>query len=357
MPDTSVLPATMLGRRNGGLDVVRALAILLVLASHLTSYGFATTGVVGSLVDLLGALGVEMFFSLSGFLIGGILIRLADDVRPSTARRFLVRRWMRTLPLYYAVLLFSCWMFRRVDTPAFFFLQSVWPHESTLVPQAWSLVLEELFYLLFPLVLLATRRWFGAGVGLVWRVAWLLIAAAWLARGVSIVAGAGIDTHADPLPRLDCAAYGVLAACLHASLRRPPPGGLPAALGAAVGVTAVYALGGWFELPRLLTTLEWPALDLVFALVVWAMFYALPRATGLFGWLSRISYSIYLVHMLILAFIMPAMFARFGPVLGSVFVVLLTLVVASVTWALIEQPFLWVRQKAVLCRVEGAPPA
>jgi hypothetical protein len=51
------------------------------------------------------------------------------------------------------------------------------------------------------------------------------------------------------------------------------------------------------------------------------------------------------------------MFARFGPVLGSVFVVLLTLVVASVTWALIEQPFLWVRQKAVLCRVEGAPPA
>ncbi len=76
----------------------------------------------------LGGAGVELFFSLSGFLIGRLLIDLAEGgLRPARIGRFLGRRWLRTLPLYYAVLGFSVWLFARADWRSFFFLQNFYP--------------------------------------------------------------------------------------------------------------------------------------------------------------------------------------------------------------------------------------
>src|SRR5215207_9374087 len=79
--------------RKIGLDVVRAIAIGLVLISHFNKK-----------LEFLGVPGVELFFALSGFLIGGILYRALktsprwslDDVK-----HFWLRRWWRTLPHYY----------------------------------------------------------------------------------------------------------------------------------------------------------------------------------------------------------------------------------------------------------------
>ena len=87
-----------------GLDVMRALAIVWVVLVH-SNYmlwehwpGFPGLPFVD---------GVGLFFVLSGYLVGGILLRYATTGSPSTWRLldFWQRRWMRTLPNYYLFLL------------------------------------------------------------------------------------------------------------------------------------------------------------------------------------------------------------------------------------------------------------
>ena len=79
-----------------GLDFTRALAISLVLFTH-ASFFLAPLAPNFDPLFMVGYLGVDLFFALSGFLIGGILI---DSAAPGTAwvGRFWVRRWLRTLP-------------------------------------------------------------------------------------------------------------------------------------------------------------------------------------------------------------------------------------------------------------------
>ena len=62
-------------RRLFGLDVVRAIAILLILQVHIGFYGLRFYGAtLPPLMGVLGDLGVELFFVLSGFLIGALLL-------------------------------------------------------------------------------------------------------------------------------------------------------------------------------------------------------------------------------------------------------------------------------------------
>ena len=80
-------------QRNFGLDVLRAAAIVMVLVSH-----------TANALNFLGVYGVELFFVLSGFLIGDILIRSAARQSRFDFRdlaEFWTRRWFRTLPNYY----------------------------------------------------------------------------------------------------------------------------------------------------------------------------------------------------------------------------------------------------------------
>ena len=87
------------------LDSLRAIAVAGVLLQHywLPTYAVAETG----------AMGVHLFFVLSGFLITGILLktRAAVDAGAATTgfslRRFYLRRFLRIFPLYYLVLLLA----------------------------------------------------------------------------------------------------------------------------------------------------------------------------------------------------------------------------------------------------------
>jgi peptidoglycan/LPS O-acetylase OafA/YrhL len=113
--------------RAFGLDLARAAAILLVLvahSSHLWGPYFQSMGIDVARTSLLaGVEGVELFFCLSGFLIGGLLLEIdSRGGSASAVKIFLIRRWMRTLPLYYLTLAF----FR------FFNLSLVYPSASGL---------------------------------------------------------------------------------------------------------------------------------------------------------------------------------------------------------------------------------
>lgn len=145
-----------------GLDLMRALAIIFVVIGHGTMLEKADTNF--PFIKLID--GVELFFVLSGFLIGGILIKSflkADEPGLSFLGNFWIRRWFRTLPNYYLVLLLNIVFvyfgiiqedFNRFNWKFFFFLQNFSQPLYGFFWESWSLTIEEWFYLLFPIILL-----------------------------------------------------------------------------------------------------------------------------------------------------------------------------------------------------------
>ena len=88
--------------RMFGLDVCRTIAILPVVFGHMLGHSYPNAFV--RLIGSFGGYGVDLFFCLSGFLIGRILLLSAKTWRDSQQNgvaSFLYRRWMRTLPVYF----------------------------------------------------------------------------------------------------------------------------------------------------------------------------------------------------------------------------------------------------------------
>ena len=90
-----------------GLDILRAFAILFVLYSH--AFFLIMDHVNERVYNLLSLDGVTLFFVLSGFLIGGILIRTIENKGFGFKEllNFWTRRWFRTLPNYFLMLMVS----------------------------------------------------------------------------------------------------------------------------------------------------------------------------------------------------------------------------------------------------------
>nr|WP_294935744.1 acyltransferase [uncultured Flavobacterium sp.] len=144
-----------------GLDVVRALAILLVLFSHLYYLIDSNNPLLISVSGLSGFAGVELFFVLSGFLIGTILLKMfmADDFSPGNLFTFLKRRWFRTLPAYYLVLIMNIaiGLYFAYDVSGwwkyFLFIQNFSDYDIVIFTESWSLSIEEWTYAITPLAL------------------------------------------------------------------------------------------------------------------------------------------------------------------------------------------------------------
>jgi peptidoglycan/LPS O-acetylase OafA/YrhL len=152
-------------RHLPGLDLVRAIAISWVLLYH-ASILWHVPG--DSWLIRFGWMGVDLFFALSGFLIGGQLLRpWARGAAPSYSH-FIMRRVLRTLPAYLVILALYFLVPSLRDgnemKPLWQFLTFTQNLAGDLSPRmtfshAWSLCVEEQFYLAFPLVvaLLAIR--------------------------------------------------------------------------------------------------------------------------------------------------------------------------------------------------------
>jgi peptidoglycan/LPS O-acetylase OafA/YrhL len=152
------------------LDGIRAIAIWMVLLMHVFNGFPAPKGSLSFLphpVRLIidhGWFGVDLFFLLSGFLITGIL--LDSKERPHYFKNFYVRRFLRIMPLYFAVVL--VWSFCYRGHGLYFILSSFFGANlytlfHTQAPRGpgvlWSLAVEEHFYLCWPaIVYLLNRR-------------------------------------------------------------------------------------------------------------------------------------------------------------------------------------------------------
>jgi peptidoglycan/LPS O-acetylase OafA/YrhL len=148
--------------REHGLDLLRAAAILMVISFHAGDL----SGLPPALYRVLafGWMGVDLFFVLSGFLIGRQVLKPRLDSPGRFLESFWTKRWLRTLPLYYVVLFVQV-----VVKPAVFhvpFKGDVWRFatftQNYATPRdfvaSWSLCVEEQFYLFLPLVVVALGR-------------------------------------------------------------------------------------------------------------------------------------------------------------------------------------------------------
>jgi peptidoglycan/LPS O-acetylase OafA/YrhL len=144
-----------------GLDLMRALAIIFVVMGHGLMLEKANTDFPW--IRLIN--GVELFFVLSGFLIGGILIKIFQNSNSFGVREiknFWIRRWFRTLPNYYLILILNIVVvyfgvikedFSQFNWKFFLFLQNFSQPFTGFFWESWSLSIEEWFYLLFPIIL------------------------------------------------------------------------------------------------------------------------------------------------------------------------------------------------------------
>src|SRR5438876_3309497 len=148
--------------RQPGLDLLRALAIIVVVIYHAALFGFKLPG----RVDRFGWIGVDLFFVLSGYLIGGQLIAPLTRGRPIDLRRFFARRALRIIPAYFVILAVYAFLPPWREYPEMsplwkfvFSVQNIDLHGGTAFSHAWSLAVEAQFYLLLPLILILVSRW------------------------------------------------------------------------------------------------------------------------------------------------------------------------------------------------------
>lgn len=169
--------------RQPGLDLLRAVAIVLVIFYHAGIYGFALP--YGW--HRFGWVGVDLFFVLSGYLIARQLLAPLALGRPIRLRRFLARRALRILPAYLVILaiyfLLPAWREFPELPPLWKFLgfvQNIGLRGGTAFSHAWSLCVEGQFYLVLPFVLLIVVRHRNAGLFL----ALTIVVAGLVLRGV-----------------------------------------------------------------------------------------------------------------------------------------------------------------------------
>lgn len=140
--------------RDSYLDLLRATAILMVVAYHVAQMSPAEMPRLTA-VTQYGKYGVDLFFVLSGWLIGGLYWRENRRFGDVRLGLFLPRRWIRTIPPYLAGLALAwlaVWVSRRepFDLGYLFFIQNYYPTIPFFLV-SWSLCIEEHFYLFLPL--------------------------------------------------------------------------------------------------------------------------------------------------------------------------------------------------------------
>lgn len=144
-------------RRIASLDFLRGLAALSVAVSHYYRLTYESR-----VAEMISVISVEIFFPLSGFVLAQQILSCQKDSRHLPI--FYIRRWMRTIPPYLfavgamAILTQNLFTFDLIKY--IFFIQNMAPNylEVDFYPLAWSLAIEEFYYLLFPLFIIFTPK-------------------------------------------------------------------------------------------------------------------------------------------------------------------------------------------------------
>ncbi|HEX8954687.1 MAG TPA: acyltransferase, partial [Burkholderiaceae bacterium] len=339
-------------------------------------YGFVSDNATFGVFSRLGWAGVDLFFVLSGYLIGNQIMGPIARGEPFSFKLFYVRRFLRTLPNYYVVLalyfLFPLAMAGKEPMPLWRFLsftQNLGLRAGSAFSHAWSLNVEEQFYLILPVAafcLAALKRSL--------RGAWFVLIAAILAgiamRGLMWLHCADFQDYMSGIYyssfcRMDELLPGVALAMLknfHGGLylRLQVWGNRAAALGLAVVALVLagfyhcldgdYVAAHGFNFP--VVVFGYSALALGFMLMVFSALchgsflnrLRLPGAQALALW----SYAVYLAHKP-LFYIGKMRFPQFGIEPDSwsgIFIILVAGVLGGyLLFRIVETPFMRLRER------------
>ncbi len=353
-------------KRSAPLDALRAVAVLLVLGRHFPEArpGEAMPGWMD--VWLRGGwIGVDLFFVLSGFLVSGLLFREYRRFGEIHYGHFLARRGCKIYPAFYfmfgAVLLGAAHMGRPfvgwpVILSEMFFVQNYGP---SLFPHSWSLAVEEHFYLLLPLLLLAVRGKKDAPFA---RLPWLVVGVAGLALAARIVTTQMLDfrlkTHLFPTHlRLDSLLFGVLLSWathfhLEALERVWTRFRWPLAMLAVALVVPAFCgeIGsGWYLHTLGLTGFALASGVLLMFALRW------PSAWRPLAFIGAYSYSIYLWHIPVRFFGLAWLPRDAAPLTRGAAYLALSIVTGILAAWLIERPFLALRDRLFPTRSQPTP--
>lgn len=367
-------------------DILRALAILLVMLLHLPAEA-TPLPLVG--IRPYGWIGVDIFFVLSGYLIGTQLMAEAARGGGVDFKSFYLRRALRILPPFLVVLSLYTFVPPLRDTPT---MQSAWrfltplfnfgldPRSGGAFTEAWSLSVEGHFYVILPvLVLLLKRRATMAsvavlaativiaGMGLrfaIWQSQVGLPAAAYEYK--EAFAAYLRDIYYPTYNRLDGLTFGVVLAAVR--LFRPllweryMPPYIALVIGSILATAALMIFSGRgpfadTNLPLVLQSLPgavvgFPLFSAGIALVLGAMLdlqpkigqWHLPAVTGI----ATLSYSLYLTHKGVYH-LDRMVFGRenLQGLSGFVIYFATCFIVAAALWFLVERSFLHLRDHLV----------
>lgn len=146
------------------LDFLRFCAIVLVFFSHARQHFLFGSGVASWITDnpiiIGGWIGVDIFFVLSGFLIGGQLWKEYQNIGKINYKKFIIKRSLRIWPLFYTLLIVFLIYRGPLDKnwkySDFYFLSNYF--EEGGIKGSWSLSIEEQFYILIPIIFLLLTK-------------------------------------------------------------------------------------------------------------------------------------------------------------------------------------------------------
>src|SRR5690348_14314667 len=293
------------------LDGLRAVSILLVLLHHVPRY--PAQHVLHTLQEN-GRYGVSFFFVISGFLICTLFLREERRTGRIALWKFYGRRALRLLPLYYGVLCLQALLVFGLKQytpenqalfveklPSYLFYYSNWLATATQGPffQAWSLAVEEQFYLVFGLLLLFASRRLVIGAALAALLIKFSVYSAFGNVDVGSTFWRVVFSYQEPI------LFGVLAAFVlncrsyyEFCARWLGHPWLPAGLGAGTAV--------WIVVHALQTQSSWDA-QLFYLLMTLILTSLVVRPTTIapggrfMVHVGKISYGIYLLHMFIIS--------------------------------------------------------
>ncbi len=352
-----------------GPDLLRGLAILMVVATHMP-YDHVPE-VFETWWGRYGWLGVDVFFVLSGYLIASELLRPIRDGQALDLRVFYLKRAFRILPVFLLVLGvyigLPAWRESATMAPAWRFLTFIVNLNLDIrtmrsFSHAWSLCVEEHFYLILPWLVLLLRKWHVRYLPVVCVVV-LVAAGMGLRHALWQTAQAAGGKPADFLRlvyyptwcRLDGLIAGVSLAALHLfhrdmwlRLARPQwlvPVGV-ACMAVAVGMTtdSGQILG---EVPSIMV---YPLFSLGVMLLLAALVQLEAHLQGLrwsgLGFIAAISYSLYLCQKLVFAADVRWLPANWMEGWSAVAIFYVTAIsAATVLWLAVERPCLILRTR------------
>jgi peptidoglycan/LPS O-acetylase OafA/YrhL len=299
---------------------VTAAMTVAIVHSMLIFYGRKTDLPLPSLA-YAAAIAVDLFFVLSGFLIGRILLGAASQSRQAITN-FALRRLLRTLPNYLLFLVLNIivwkWHFASLPDhmPYWLFLQNLWTPQPMFFVESWSLATEEWFYLVIAAVALIAGR---HNTDARWVIALLVVVAGAMSARYALAAfyghGWDLGVRKIVIARLDGPAYGMLTAIL---LTRHTLSSAKQYACFALGLTMIatsFLLNATFDLEKQ------PALQLWLPTLVGVGFAALlpladrwryrindnintakvaasAGALSMLAWFADISYALYLTNLL-----------------------------------------------------------